>query len=592
MRIQFACGAARLSAIDRRQLSDRLQATVTNFLRERVRINPPRNLHGSQIEQFTNAPLEIRDASTGADSLFRLEFRGPLWILGLICALLLLLASSNVAALMLARASARDTEMALRISLGAGRGRLIRQMLIESAQVAVAAFILSVAFAAVAAPVIVARIGPSEFTTLVFALAISLFSGMLFGIFPALRASAASPDTALKAGGTQHSSRAGSLRWMVAAEIGFSVAVVFLSGLLLLSFRKLTSVDLGFSSENVVLFDLAQRQPANPRPNAGSELLELVRHLPGVQAASISLRRPMGGDLVWIQKPVVRLPGRPNEAVQPREVPVSTGFFDTMRIRWIAGRDFLPEELAGGSRAAIVNQAFVDTFFPGQDPIGRQFEKLGDNPDQVHQQIVGVVGNARWNNVREPEEPSIYSPMGTGVATLNIRTAGNASLAIPALRKQIAAAAPDISIRGSILLKDQIDNTLIRERLLAILAGFFSVLALLLVAIGLYGVVNYATLRRTREMGIRIALGARRGRIVGTVVSESAAFVSIGVGAGIAAGYVLSRYLASQLFAVKPDDFWSLTAPIACILAVALAAVRPPALRAASADPLIALKYE
>src|SRR4029077_18501272 len=159
-------------------------------------------------------------------------------------------------------------------------------------------------------------------------------------------------------------------------------------------------------------------------------------------------------------------------------------------------------------------------------------------------------------------------------------------------RKQIAAAAPTFSIRRSILLRDQIDNTMIRERLLAMLAGFFSVLALLLAAVGLYGVINYAALRRTREIGIRIALGARRGDVVGVILSDTAVFVFFGIGAGIAGGLGMGRYLASQLFAVKPTDFWSLTAPIVCILLVALGATLPPALRGASADPVIALKYE
>jgi predicted permease len=589
--------------INRAQLRDRFQATLTNFLRERVRINPPRNLRGAQVEKFTSAPLLIRDASRGADTVFRLEFRSPLWVLCLICALLLLLACSSVATLTLARASARDTEMALRISLGAGRSRLIRQMLIESAQIALAACILSIIFAALAAPAIVARLGSSEFpawldvaphaTTFGFALAISLVAGMLFGIVPALRASTPSPETALKAGGTQHSGRVGPLHWMLAAQIGFSVAVLFFSGLLLLSFRRLTSVDLGFASANVVLFELAPRQPANPRRSLPSDLLAFVRRLSGVQAASVSAQRPMGDFMAWIQTPIIRLPGRSNETVRPREVPVSTGFFDTMRIRWIAGRDFRPEEITDDSPSVIVNQAFVNTFFHGQNPIGQRFEKIGDDPDPVRQQIIGVVGNARWNNLREPEEPSIYTPVHRfGMATLSIRTSSEAALLIPALRKLITAATPDFSVRGSILLHDQIDNTLIRERLLAILAGFFSVLALLLSAIGLYGVINYTTHRRTREIGIRIALGARRETAVGLIVTDTAMFVLLGAGAGIAAGLSLGRYLASQLYAVKPTDLWSLTGPIACILLVALAAVLPPALHAANADPLMALKYE
>jgi predicted permease len=590
-------------ATNRDQLRERLQAVITNFLRERVRINPPSNLRGPQIEQFTNAPLRIRDASSGADSLFRLQFRRPLWILSLISVLLLLLACSNVANLMLARASARDTEMALRISLGAGRSRLLRQMLIESAQIAAAACILGIGFAALAAPVMVAGLGSTEFpawldvtpdpATLAFAVGLSLVTALLFGILPALRASAASPCAALKSGSMQHSRRVGAIRWMLAAEIGFSVAVLFLSGLLLLSFRRLTSVDLGFTSDNVVLFELTPRQPENPHRGSGARLLEFVRQLPGVEAAGISLQRPMGGDMVWIQTPFIRVPGRPIETIRPREVPISPGFFETMQIRWLAGRDLRPEEVAAGSPAVVVNQAFVDTFFHGQNPIGARFEKIGDDPDPIRQEIVGVIANARWNNLREPEEPSIYIPLHEiGVATLNIRTISRAASQIPAIRKQIAAAAPDFTVRESILLREQIDNTMIRERLLAILAGFFSVVALLLAAVGLYGVINYAALRRTREIGIRIALGARRRAVVGLILSETGTFVLFGIALGIAGGLGLGRYLASQLFAVKPTDFWSLMAPVSCILLVALAAVLPPALRAASSDPLTALKHE
>jgi predicted permease len=589
--------------VNRAQLRDRFQAVITNFLRERVGINPPRNLRGTQVEQFINAPLEIRDASSGAASIFRIEFRRPLWILCLICGLLLLLACSNVATLTLARASARDTEMALRISLGAGRSRLIRQLLIESAQIAFGACILSVVFAALAAPAIVARLGASEFpawldvapraTTLGFALAISLLAGMFFGIVPAVRASAASPETALKTGGTKHSGRVGPLHWMLAAQIGFSVAVLFLSGLLLLSFRRLTSVDLGFASTNVVLYELAPRPPEIPGLKPASDLLAVVRGLPGVQAASISDQRPMGDFMMWIATPIIRLAGRSNETVRPREVPVSPGFFDTMRIRWIAGRDLRPEEVTGDSEAVIVDQAFVNTFFPGQDPIGQRFDKTGEGPEPVRQRIVGVVANSRWNNVREPEQPTIYTPLhDLRTATLSIRTSSRAVPLIPALRKQITAATSVFSVRGTILLQDQIDNTLIRERLLAILAGFFSVLALLLSAIGLYGVINYAALRRTGEIGIRIALGARRESVVAVIVTDTAMFVLLGVGAGIGVGLGLGRYLASQLFGVKPTDFWSLMGPIACILLVAVVAALPPAIRAANADPLNALKYE
>jgi predicted permease len=584
-------------------LRERLQASLTNFIRDRVRINPPRNLQGAQLQQFIEAPLRVRDASSGADSLFRLQFRQPLWILALISALLLLIACTNVANLMLARASARAHEMALRVSLGAARSRLMQQMVMESGQIAAAACVFGVLFAAVVAPAVVVRLGPTEFPAwlevtpdfrmLSFAAAVSVVTALLFGVAPALRASSTSPDTALKAGATRHSGRMGPLRWILTAEIGFSVAVLFLAGLLLLSFRKLIAVDLGFAPDGVALFDLAPRQRGDSERQSGAELLAHLRRMPGVEAASISQQRPMGGDRALIMMPFVRLRGRPVEAVRPVEVPVSAGFFGAMRIRWIAGRDFLPEEVAANSEAVIVNQAFVDKFFRGQNPIGQRFEKLTDDPDPVRQQIVGVVGNARYNNLREPERPSLYTPLRDAAgATLNIRMmAGEASM-IPSLRKEIEAAAPRLMVRGSILLQTQIDDSMIRERLLALLAGFFSAIAMLLTGVGLYGVINYSAVRRTREIGIRLALGARRGTVVGLMISDTLLIVMVGLGVGIGGGMGLGRYLASQLFGVKATDFWSLTAPMVCLLLVAAGAVLPPALRAAKADPLAALRHE
>jgi predicted permease len=380
---------------------------------------------------------------------------------------------------------------------------------------------------------------------------------------------------------------------MLAAQVGFSVAVLFLSALLLLSFRKLTAVDLGFARDNVVLFDLAPREPVPHRPDSGAEMLAQIRHLPAVLSASLSQQRPMGGDMVWIMTPIIRLPGRANETVRPVEAPVSDGFFSALRIRWISGRDFLPEEIASNSPAVIVNQAFADKFYPGQNPIGETFDKLTDDPEPIPQRIVGVVANIRYNNLREAAGPSIYSPLHDAAgATLNIRTASKAASLVPWFRKQIEAAAPTLRVRGSILLAAQIDNTLIAERLLALLAGFFSVVALLEASVGLYGVVNYAAVRRTREIGIRIALGARRAAVVRSIVSGAAFPVMAGIALGIAAGLSLARYLSAQLFGVQPADFQSLAAPVACILIAAAVAVLPPALRAARADPLIALRYE
>jgi putative ABC transport system permease protein len=591
--------------LQKSQLRVPLQAAFTNALHESLRINPPRNLHGDQLRQFADQPLIIRDGSRGSgrDSLFRAQFRRPFEILALICALLLLLACSNVANLMLARASARDAEMALRTSLGAVRARLIQQMLIESGQLAFIATVLALTFASLAAPAIVARLGPSELPafldvapdsrSLAFAAALSLLSTILFGLVPALRASSARPESALKGGGMQHSARIGSLRWMLTAQIGFSVAVLFLSGLLLLSFGQLIAVDPGFTRNNVVLFDLTPRDPFHRSPDSGMKLLEHIRGLPGVLAASLTAQRPMGGDMVWIMTPFVHFPGRANEIVRPAQIPVSDGFFHAMQSHWIAGRDFLPEEIARGSVSVIVNQAFVDAFLPGKDALGESFETIGDGPNPVRHQVIGVAGTIHYNRLREPDRPTIYTPLRDATrATLNIRAGSTSAATLGWLRKEIESAAPTLMVRNSILLESQIDNTLVSERLLALLAGFFSVVAILLAAVGLYGVINYAAVRRTREIGIRIALGAGRASVVRLVVSGISIAVAAGIALGIMAGFTLARYLASQLFGVRPTDFWSLAAPIGSILLAALVASLPPAVRAARADPLVALRHE
>jgi ABC-type lipoprotein release transport system permease subunit len=291
--------------------------------------------------------------------------------------------------------------------------------------------------------------------------------------------------------------------------------------------------------------------------------------------------------------PFVRFAGRANEVIRPDEVPVSNAFFNAMQIRWIAGRDFLPEEIARGSASVIVNQAFVEAFLPGKNPIGEIFDTMGDDPNPVRHQVIGVAGTIHYNRLREPDPPTIYTPLRDARrATLNIRARSTSAAALESLRKEIESAAPTLTVRNSILLESQIDNTLLSERLLALLAGFFSGVAVLLAAVGLYGVINYAAVRRTREIGIRIALGAGRASVVRLIVSGASISVVAGTALGIVAGITLSHYLASQLFGVRPTDFWSLAAPIMCISLAALSASLPPAVRAAHADPVIALRHE
>ena len=316
----------------------------------------------------------------------------------------------------------------------------MQQMLVESGQLAAASAVLAIGIAAFAAPALAARLGSSEFPAWIdvamdaraigFAAGVSLLTALLCGAVPAWRA------------GRRSAGRVRPMRWVLAAQIGFSVAVLFLSGLLLTIVPQADRGGFGFPA--------GERRVVRPGGAHGPGLLDAVRRLPGVQAAALSRQRPMGGDLVWIMQPFVRMaPGGVGRGCRPRDVAVSAGFFGTLGIRWIAGRDFLPEELKRPSPAVIVNQAFVDRFLSGRDPIGAEFEKLGDDPDPVRLRIVGVAANSRWNNLREAEQPTLYTPLREPAgATLIVRTASGGAW----LRREIEAAAPTLTVRGSILL--------------------------------------------------------------------------------------------------------------------------------------------
>jgi predicted lysophospholipase L1 biosynthesis ABC-type transport system permease subunit len=241
-----------------------------------------------------------------------------------------------------------------------------------------------------------------------------------------------------------------------------------------------------------------------------------------------------------------------------------------------------------------VNRAFAERYFPGESPIGKQFHrKAGEEGRLVPQQIVGMVTNAKYNNIREEVKPTIYGPArAIGGQTLEVRTAGDPGALIQILRKEIESVHPALHVTNAALQSTRIENTLLGERLLALLSVFFAFVALVIAAVGFYGVISYSSIRRTKEIGIRIALGARRSGVVRLVLSEVLLVTMIGLAAGAASGLALSRLVTSVLFEVKPTDFWSIALPVVCLfLANALAAL-PPVLRAARVDPMVALRYE
>jgi len=589
--------------VDPEQVRQILQASFTNFRREHVKEMLRPDAPAEIVANFLNAPLEIRSAARGSTSMVKMEFERPLWILAAVVGLVLLIACSNVANLLAARAAVREHEMAIRLSIGAGRMRLIRQLLVESSILAFAACVLGLAFASAAAPVIVNLLSPSDYPAyldlhvewrmLAFVAALGALTVLVFGLIPALRASGVAPFETLKAGSSKSFGKVGILRPLLAAEVGFSFMVLFVGGLLLLSFQKLTSVDLGFSKTGVILFSIQAKELSGEKARiAGLELIDHVRHLPHVEDASLSAQALLGGNFMWIMTPAIRIAGREPEQVRPAYLAVSPGFVETMKMQMIDGRSLAARDTESGSTAVVVNQTFARQFFPNENPIGTRFDRIGDDPKPIGQEIVGVIRDAKYGDLREGARPTVYEPLRGVNATLEVRTAGDSAALAPAVREDIQRFNPALRVTSVTLQSTRINNTLLRERLLALLSGFFSVVALVLAAVGMYGVLSYSVIRRTREIGIRMALGAQQSGVARMIVRELLTVIGFGVIAGAAGGFALARYVASLLFEVKPSDAVSLILPVLCLFVSAAIAALAPTLRAARVDPIIALRYE
>lgn len=534
--------------------------------------------------------INIRSAANGP-SRIRKTFERPLWILAIVAGLVLLIAGSNVANLLVARSAARQREMALRISIGARRGRLVQQMLTESGLLAGMACLLGIGFAHAMGPAVVRRLLPAGETAyldlglnwraLAFVALIGASATALVGLIPAFRSSSVAPGDMLNAGSDRQSARHGLLRPLVAAQVAFSFTVLFTGGLLLLSFYTLSTFDLGFFRSGIVYFELDglgdRGQPA------ALQLLDEVRRFPGVQAAAYSSWALLN-DNRWIDN--VKIPGR-TDSGKIFMLGVSPGFFDMMGIRTLDGRDFTLRDVVPKASAVVVNEAFARRFFPGQSVLGKQFDRNGDLLE-----IVGLVHDAKYDEIRAAPPPTVYAPLrGQGGATLAVRAADVERIA-PLLRAEILHTDRSVKVSRVTLQITLIDNFLLRDRLLAWLAGFFGMVALLLTAIGLYGVLSYSVVQRTREIGIRMALGARPSLVIRSLISELAFVVAFGVVAGLAGGFVLGRYVTSLLYEVKPGNSATIVLPLLGLMLGCLFAALPPALRAMRLDPVVALRQE
>jgi predicted permease len=553
------------------------------------------------IDRFLNQKLVFSPAGAGISDLQK-DYRRFLGILGLLAAMVLLIACVNVANMMTAQAAARGQEMALRISIGAGRRRLVQLILTQSALVALLASILGAFFAAWSAPFVLSLVNPpdnparlalpADWRVLGFGFGLILLVVLLLGLLPALRASAVRPVAALKGSEDPHSPRR-LMRGAIALQVTFCFLVVFLSSLFVASFQRLENRPLGFSTDRLLLLQTVAGK--GQLPVVWNQTAEALRAAPGVDSVAIA-GWPLLGHLRINSD--ISINGAPPSPTSAFFLNVSPGWFSTMKIPIVSGRDFLPQDTSPG--AAIVNETFVKTYFPGQDPIGRTFERGANQPLNT---IVGVTPDVPDHDLREPNGPVFYvpfnaidnksAPQAVSFGTFVIHTEAQNPLALAnSLRKLIAQRHNGLLVSNITTQLELVRDQTIRERLIAMLAAFFAAVALLLAGVGLYGVLNYGVQQRRREIGIRMAVGAPRRRIVRLVTLDIFLMIALGSCTGIALGFGAARYVQSLFYHVKATDADMVALPTCAVLLTALVATLPAVLRALRTDPTQIMRTE
>ena len=555
----------------------------------------------ARLDAYFKEELRLQPATAGASAAQR-TFREPLWILAGLAALLVLTACVNVANLLLARAVTRRIEMALRLSIGAARRRLVQMMLIESLVLAVVAASVGALFASWAAPFVVSMLAPPEqpirlildvdWRTLLIATSLTIAVTMIFGLLPAMRASATPLLDVLKEVRGQHGHRrlSGAL---VAAQTAFCVFLLFDASLFLGTLDRLQRRPLGFTPDH--LLHVVVEGPRNRSAAEWAQLTAALRNVPRVESAAAAGWAPLTGNR-W--RSSITRPGFVSPEDAPDWVAIAPGYLDTMKMRLVEGRDFRAADRAprkeNGQPAAgvaIVNESFARTYFGGQSPVGQH---VTVDSNKAPLEIVGMTADAVYANVREAGHAAVFIPLegDRQGATVLVRTSIPAPDMTKAVREAILGIDPALQIRESVPFQSIVTKQIIRERLLAALSAFFATLGLILAVIGLYSVLNYAVTRERREIGLRLALGARPGHVVAMLTTRLAAMVAIGAIAGIGFGFGFGRYVQALLFQVEPTDVRSLVSPVAALGIAALLAVLPPAIRAVRTDPAQTIKTE
>ena len=595
-----------------------MQSRRSHFLRPIGLLKPGVTISQAQSElDVIAARLGIQYPATNAGFSAKLEpLRnvlignvGPAFmILIAAVALVLLIACANIASLVLARNTSRQREIAIRTALGAGRFRLIRQLLTESLVLALAGGAVGI-FLANAGVEFLKQLGPESLprlgevsvngVVLAFTFAIAVVTGILFGLGPAMKASRRDLTQSLKEGGSSGDSRAKhrAHNVLVVAEVALSLVVLIASGLLLNSFWRLLRAPLGFDPANVLTTEISLATPRyddeQRRESFFHELQDRLQSAPGVKNAGFISELPLSGEandtfFTIVEHP----PENPSDNNDADFRNIDGDYFVAMRIPLLAGRSFDREDSAEARKVVIVNEPLVKKFFPHENPIGKHLKMFEGKPEFVEREIVGIVGGNKHFALQESLRPEMFKPGSFTRMNIVVRGAGDPGALTAVVRQSIHAIDPDEATSAFRTMQDVVSSSAASDRFNTLLLGAFAAIALLLTAAGIFGVLSYLVTQRTREIGLRMALGAHPTDVLRVIVGHGLRLVLLGMAIGVAEALVVTRWMSSVLFDVKPTDPLTFAVVALVLGAVAFLAAYLPARRAMRMDPMVALRYE
>jgi predicted permease len=559
-------------------------------------------------DQFMKGQLLVESAATGYSGL-RNDFSTALIVLMCMVGLVLLIACANVANLLIARGFMRQKEIAVRLSLGASRGQLVRQLLAESLVLSFAGGIVGVGLAVLLTRTLLALVpsqgqpllisGHPDLRILAFTFGLTLVTGIVFGLLPALRASRPDPWTTLKDTLGSIAGTGGSLflrKGLVTAQVALSFLLLFGPGLFVRSLQNLRTTDTGVALDNLVMFQVSPALSGYDEVRAvqfGQDLLARLRSAPGVTSAAMAAVPILSGDEWDNSMSVEGHQAADGEDMQAFMNALSPGYFETMRIPFLEGRDFRPSDIGKEWTVAIVNRRFAEHFFPGKSALGKHIGNGRGPKAKLNIEIVGVAADSLYEGPREGVRRQVFVPnYGRNSVVFYVRTSAPSSTEYGVVRdqvKQLDAAMPIYEMKT---VEAQLDERLLTDRLIALLSAGFGLLATVLASVGLYGVMAFVVARRRKELGIRLALGAQPRFVIWLVMREVLLLLAIGLAVGIPAAMALGRYVSSQLYGINGNDPWMAGWTMLLLTVVSAAAGLIPAHRASRIDPILALRYE